>query len=341
MTKLIGHDAQTAAFLAAMRSEKCHHGWLFTGPEGIGKMSLALALSKRLLAEAAGPAPAGDGIDVSDDHPVAHYLAAQCHPDFIRIERLPRDAKIAEKPRDEWPEGVELSRSIRIDQIRALRQRFATRPSLSARRVVLIDGAEYFEVGAANALLKSLEEPPAGTIFLLVSHAAGRLLPTIRSRCRTLRFAPLGERVMRDWLAAQLPATNEDERGWLIAAAQGAPGKALAYAGLGMAELEAQLSALARDGDRDNAIRTKLAQSLSGKPAQRRYEAFLGLVPKFIARKARGASGSALETAVLGWEAATMTGQSAVRLSLDPQMTVFGLAAIVAGLAPPGTAAKA
>ena len=103
------------------------------------------------------------------------------HPDFKLLERLPK------------ANSEELARSITVDQVRGLQPLFATTPSLSPRRVVLIDAIDDLERSAANALLKNLEEPPAGTIFLLVSHAPGRLLPTIRSRCRLLRFDPLDD----------------------------------------------------------------------------------------------------------------------------------------------------
>ena len=85
-------------------------------------------------------------------------------------------------------------RNITIDQVRGMQQRLTTRPTLGSRRAIIIDPADDLEKGAVNALLKSLEEPPVGTFFLLVAHRPGRLLPTIRSRCRMLRFAPLAGR---------------------------------------------------------------------------------------------------------------------------------------------------
>src|SRR3546814_19245555 len=111
---------------------------------------------------------------------------------------------------------------------------FATTPSMSPRRVVLIDAVDDLERGGANALLKSLEEPPAGTIFLLVSHAPGRLLPTIRSRCRLLRFEPLPREAMTSLLRDVLPQERDAEIAALIADGPGPPGPRRGFAALGL-----------------------------------------------------------------------------------------------------------
>jgi DNA polymerase-3 subunit delta' len=99
-------------------------------------------------------------------------------------------------------------RSIPIDEIRALQHRLTTRPTLGSRAARFIDPADDLETGAVNALLKSLEEPPAGTFFLLVTHRLGRLLPTIRSRCRILRFAPLADETVDRILRIESPQAD-------------------------------------------------------------------------------------------------------------------------------------
>ncbi|MEY2928398.1 MAG: hypothetical protein RL367_2875, partial [Pseudomonadota bacterium] len=275
MTRIFGHDTAIDSFLRAMRGPRLHHGWLLTGPEGVGKASTAMALATRMLAEAAGPQPDGDGIGVSPDHPMARLIAAHSHPDLKRLERLPKDVKIQEKGRAEWGEETELARSITVDQIRVLGASFATVPSMSRRRVVIIDAVDDLERAGANALLKNLEEPPAGTIFLLVSHAPGRLLPTIRSRCRVLRFATLDDGAMTSVLNANLPEIDPEERDALIQAGQGSPGRALHYAGLDIGWIDSILAQLLRDGDASNALRVALAAKLAPKAAQARYEVFL------------------------------------------------------------------
>ncbi|HYZ48442.1 MAG TPA: DNA polymerase III subunit delta', partial [Sphingomonas sp.] len=89
MTSLLGHDAQAAAFLSAMRAARLHHAWLLTGPRGVGKASFAKAAALRLLTEAAGPAPSGTGLEVDPEHRIARLFAAGSHPDFRLVERVP------------------------------------------------------------------------------------------------------------------------------------------------------------------------------------------------------------------------------------------------------------
>ncbi|MCM8731415.1 AAA family ATPase [Hephaestia sp. GCM10023244] len=326
MTSLIGNDAARAAFLTAMHGASMHHAWLLAGPEGVGKGSFARAAGAALLAEAAVPGTIGAGFDLPPDNPTRALIAAGSHPDFRLLERLPKDAA---KP------GENLARSITIAQVRTLQAMFATTPSMSSRRVVLIDAVDDLERSGANALLKSLEEPPAGTIFLLVSHAPGRLLPTIRSRCRLLRFEPLPREAMTALLREALPQAGDDEIAALIAAGQGSPGRALGYAGLEMAALDHALATIAERGDPTNAERSRLAQALALKAAQPRYEAFLDRTPSFVAAEAARREGDRLRTALDAHDAARNLAASARALSLDAQATVFEMAGIVARLATP------
>jgi DNA polymerase-3 subunit delta' len=322
--QLVGHEEQVAALRAAADGGRLHHAWLLTGPEGIGKASFALAAATRLLAEAAGPPVSLPCLETPETHPVAYYIRAGSHPDLRILTRLTKDR------------SEDLARSISIDQVRSLQSLFATTPSLSSRRIVIIDAIDDLERPAANALLKSLEEPPAGTLFFLVSHAPGRLLPTIRSRCRQLRFAPLDDRQMLTALLAALPEEPRDEIDALIRSGQGSPGRALSFAGLQIAALDAAMDRLVAEGDATNAIRAQLAKQLSGKAAQARYEAFIERAPARIAAEARRRGGQALADALRLWEEARRIGESAVHLSLDPATTVFELAGLLARLAPAG-----
>ncbi len=334
MTTIVGHDATIAAFLSAMRGDRPHHGWLFAGDEGVGKASLAMSAARRLLAEAADPNLTGESLHLREDHPTAALMDAWSHPDFILIDRLPKDPKVAEKPRADWPEGEERRRSIVADQVRDLNRRFSTHPTYSTRRIVVIDGAESMEVVAANALLKMLEEPPAGTIFILVTHAPGRLLPTIRSRCRMLRFSGLADDVMTSILGAEIGTANAAEIAALVSLGQGAPGRAIRQAGLGIDKIIASLDQIAATGDRDNVVRLALANSMSTKSSQVRFEALLGLAPAYLATQARKRHGKALSEALRGWEGVRDLAQHAVLGSLDPQAVTLQLASHVAALAP-------
>lgn len=339
---IYGQDHAITAFRAAMHGARLHHAWLLTGPEGVGKLTTAMQFARRLLAEGMGLSPETPGIDVPFSHPAAKLLNAWSHPDFALLDRLPKDDKVASgKPRHEWASDEERARSIKVDQVRALNGLFNTAPSMSSRRVVVIDDAETLEPNAANALLKRLEEPPEGTIFLLVAHSAGRLLPTIRSRCRVLRFDPLSDGDMRKVVQAQLADAAPEEIDALVRVGAGAPGQALRFAGLDLAGLDKALVQLATQGDPGNGLRMALAQQLSAKAAQARYEAFLQRVPAFIADQARQRSGDALGAALTQWEQARTLAAQAVPTSLDVQNTVFTLAGMVAALAPAGASAKA
>ena len=317
-----GHDAAIARFQIAWSSGALHHAWLLTGPRGIGKASFARAAATRLLADAAGPAIEVPGIATPENHPTARLIAAGSHPDYRFLERI------------ENKTGTALQRNISVDQIRDLGGLFSVTPAMSDWRVVVIDAADDLEASAANALLKMLEEPPAKCVFLLVSHAPGRLLPTIRSRCRTLAFQPLADDVLASVLAEQgqdpvkIPA--------LIERAGGSIGKALSYAALDLASLHDQALAIMRQGDPVNERRSKLAQSLSLKASADRYAAFLQIVPTMIADEAKLLDGPARLLALDAYCRARETCQLAPRLSFDPGATIFQLGTILASVAPEG-----
>lgn len=324
MTRWLGNADARAAFRAALSSGSLHHAWLLAGPEGIGKAAFAREAAARMLAEAAGEPVDGD-FALRPDSRTAALFAAGAHPDYRELRRLPKDA---DKP-------GELARSIPIAQVRGLLPMFATAPAIAGRRVVVIDAIDDVErPGASNALLKSLEEPPAGTVFLLVSHAPGRLLPTIRSRCRLLRFDPLETEAMTAAIGQALPEASPDEQRALVRAGAGSPGRALRYAGLGIAEMDQALAAIAQDGDAGNHHRLRLSRALSSKAAQPRYEAFLERAPSFIAEAAPLRHGHQLSVALDAYAEARDLAAAARAMSLDPAGTVLELADLVARLAP-------
>lgn len=320
-----GQDRALAEMLAALNGERLHHAWLLGGAEGIGKAGIARDFAKRLLGAGSEPSAPAQGWSLHPDDPVSRLVDAGTHPDLVRIERLNRDAKKGEAPT--------LARNITVDQIRSLSRFLHLAPSMAERRVVLIDAAEHMERGAANALLKNLEEPPKGTVFLLISHTPGRLLPTIRSRCRYLHFHPLGDAEMAEVLARVAPELSQTDCDALIRGAEGAPGRALAMRDLDMAGIEAALSRIAENGDPTHRDRIALARKLSPKAAQPRYEAFLDFVPHYIARRLRERRTSPSATQTEAWEEAVALGRGAITLSLDPSATIFALCGAVARLA--------
>jgi DNA polymerase-3 subunit delta' len=209
--------------------------------------------------------------------------------------------------------------------------------ALSPWRVAVIDTVDELETSGANALLKILEEPPANTLFFLVSHAPGRLLPTIRSRCRRLDFSTLEDDAMTSILEAHAPNPTAAERQRIIAMSGGSAGRAIAFAELGLAKLEEAALTILRQGDPTNARRSDLALELGKKGAADRYAAFLDLAPSLIAREARTLNGGPRERALEAYAKARELAGLAPRLSLDPASTVFQIGGILAEVPEPAS----
>jgi DNA polymerase III subunit delta' len=317
MNALIGHDDNMRAFASAMHAGKLHHGWILSGPRGLGKAHFARQAATSL-------------VDPDTQH--AALIARGNHPDIILISRLPKDPP---KDGEEAAPNAELKRSISVDQIRNLQARLTTRPGLSKKRAVILDAADDLDRNAANALLKCLEEPPAGTYFFLVSHSSDRLLPTIRSRCQMLRFEALNNAQMDSAIAQAAPDLDVSARAALVTAGAGSPGQALDFLGLGLEQLDADMRAIIKTGDNDNIIRMALANKLTLKAAQPRYEAFLRRAPQVIAEQARTMDALHVAVAVDAWEAASVLATRAVTLSLDKPGVVMQMGTLLASLQVP------
>ena len=322
---IVGQDRALEQFASAWGSRKLHHAWLLAGPRGVGKARFALVAARRVLAEAAGPPIDLPRLETGNDHPIVKLVAAGSHPDMRWLERL-----VNEKTGN-------LARNISVEQIRGLGEFLTLTPALSSWRVAVIDTVDELESSGANALLKMLEEPPPNTLFFLVSHAPGRLLPTIRSRCRRLDFDKLGDDAMTSILASNAPELSSAERERIIAMSFGSAGRAVAFAELGLAKLEDAATAILRNGDPTNARRADLASELGKKPAAARYAAFLDLAPSLIAREARGLKGQTLERALDAYARARELATIAPRLSLDPAATIFQVGGILAEVAEPAS----
>jgi DNA polymerase-3 subunit delta' len=227
--RLEGHEAAEALLAEGMRGGRLHHAWLVTGPPGIGKATLAYRFARRLFVGI----PRDDSLAVPADHPVFRRVATGSHADLLTVER-------------EWdPKRKKLRGEIVIDDVRRIAGFLHRTAAEGGWRVVVVDGAETLNANAENALLKVLEEPPPRAMLLLACSAAGRLLPTIRSRCRRLPLSPLAEPVVAGLLAEYLPELDEAAHVRLAALSDGSPGRAmlLAEAGGGAAALVDQVLA--------------------------------------------------------------------------------------------------
>lgn len=216
---LFGHAEAERALLDAYRSGRMHHAWLIGGPAGIGKATLAYRTARFILAN---PNPTGlqvqsaTSLVVPSEHPVARRIASQAHPDLLILERTENDSG-------------NLRTVITVDEVRRTTSFFGSTAGEGGWRICIVDLAdELQQPQAVNALLKIVEEPPSRALFFLVSHSPGRLLPTIRSRCRRLLLRPLStDHVLRAAAAASGRALDDADLRDATAIAEGSVARAL------------------------------------------------------------------------------------------------------------------
>jgi len=222
-TRLIGHDGAEKTMLTAQQSGRLHHAWLMTGPRGIGKATLAWRFARFLLAGQQGGlfGDAPDSFDVPADAPGRSLIDARSHPDLFHLRRTLN------------PDTGRMRAEISVDDVRGLGDFMHMTPAMGKYRVAIVDSADEMNRNAANAVLKVLEEPPPNAVLLLVAHAPGRLLPTIRSRCRRLALHSLGADTVMQLLGDYAPDTKPDERTALASLAEGSIGRALELASAG------------------------------------------------------------------------------------------------------------
>jgi DNA polymerase-3 subunit delta' len=222
-TRLVGHDGAEKTMLTAQQSGWLHHAWLMTGPRGIGKATLAWRFARFLLAGQQGGlfGDAPDSFDVPADAPGRSLIDARSHPDLFHLRRTLN------------PDTGRMRAEISVDDVRGLGDFMHMTPAMGKYRVAIVDSADEMNRNAANAVLKVLEEPPPNAVLLLVAHAPGRLLPTIRSRCRRLALHPLGADTVMQLLGDYAPDTKPDERTALASLAEGSIGRALELASAG------------------------------------------------------------------------------------------------------------
>jgi DNA polymerase-3 subunit delta' len=204
--RIQGHDVHLRAFTRAVERGRLAHAYLFTGPRGIGKHLFAAALAKALLCEQPpGPAEACDAC------PSCTLFAAGNHPDFFAVAR------------------PEETNELPIEVMRELCRGFSLKPARGHGKVALLDDADDLNDEAANCFLKTLEEPPPRSLFILVGTSPERQLPTIVSRCQVIRFAPLPEALVADILQQQ-GVSDPQMLSRLVRLARGSPGQAMALA---------------------------------------------------------------------------------------------------------------
>ena len=243
---LFGHAEAEKELLDAYRQGRMHHGWLIHGEEGIGKATLAYRLAKFVLANPipdSAPVQAARDLSVPPDVSAARHVAAQSHPDLHVLRR-------GLHPRTKTVQAV-----ISVDSVREALQFFSMTAGTGGWRILIVDAADALNISAANALLKTLEEPPARCLLLLVAHNPGKLLPTIRSRCRRLALTPLSpddlQRAVDQASAApRFDALGAPQRQQLVTLAGGSVRTALSLLDDGLLDIYREVAMLIRQADR-------------------------------------------------------------------------------------------
>lgn len=341
---LFGHGAVERELAHAFSGGRMHHGWLLAGPEGIGKATLAYRLARHVLAAPSERDLFGESLSVSDDSAAARQITAMAHPGLLVLRR----------PYD--PKTKRFAASLPVDEVRRLKSFLGLTGGEGQWRVVIVDTADDLNPNAANALLKSLEEPPQRALFLLVTSEPGRLLPTIRSRCRKLDLKALGEADLRRAVGAALTTAEKDEPTapqWaqLQRLADGSVRRALQLFGNGGLDLYAEIDKIfALLPKVDWAGAHSLADSMALSAHEQRYAAFLDLLMDLLARLIRArttgegeAADIALARRLIGedalpawaalWGALVRERNDTDALNLDRKTMILGTLAKLEGVA--------
>jgi len=307
---LTGHEGTEAAFEATRARGRLHHAWLLTGPEGAGKATFAYRAARRLLG--APPDAAYGVLGASPDHPVSRQVIAHAHPDLIVLERLGPDGKAR--------------KVIPVDEARQLSEFFSKSPASAPHRVAIVDAADDLNVNAANAILKTLEEPPAHGVLLMVSHSPGRLLPTIRSRCRRLAFQPLNLEAAAAFVREREDISAEDALR-LAKMAGGAPGGAWALAHADAIAMDDAARALLEGLPRpDESLALSLADRFRGAEGQAQFDLLFDRLAERVhglcAERAGQAIGG-LDPWAGAWETLQRLSREVEALNLDRADALF------------------
>ena len=297
--ELIGQAAAEARLLEAWRSGRLPHAWLLSGPRGIGKATLAYRMARWVLA--GGPAAddgqaglfgaesasADGGLALDPEHPAFRQVAAGAHPDLFVLQRTPNPRAKTEparsKPREE----------IVVEDARGLPAFLHKTAVAGGWRVVVVDAADELNRHAANAILKAIEEPPRKSLILLVCHAPGRLLPTIRSRCCQLPLRRLDAAEIEDLMARHRPEIEAGDRAALARLAEGSAGRAFALAdGGGLALYRDMIALLERlpggDAAALHGLADKWARDASGESFRTGMELLIWWLGRLIHARAVG-----------------------------------------------------
>lgn len=309
---LIASAAAEQAFVDARARGRLHHAWLLCGPEGLGKATFAYRAARSLLG--ARPDPARGALGAAPNDPVSQLISAQSHPDLLVLERL--------------TEGGRTKKSISVEQARDLPEFFSKSPSQAQHRVAIIDAADDLNINSANALLKVLEEPPERGVLFLVAHSPGRLLATIRSRCRRMTFSAWPDADVANLVARRtdLPA---DEAARIAVMARGSPGAALTLATAANLEIDRLTRAWVENPSVDAAEAISVTDGFRGTEGAARFEAVMDRLTAAVKAQAVKAGGQGAAWSEL-WSRLSDLPERAAAINLDRADVLVGALADLA-----------
>ena len=316
---LFGHDDAMHHVASAYRTGKLHHALLLSGPPGIGKATFAFHLAEHLVAN---PVPA-DAPPVFETRDPASSLFRQIaqgsHPSVLHLTR----------PANEKTKGFKSA--VTVDEIRRVNRFLGMTSSNGSYRVAIVDPADDMNTNAANALLKNLEEPPPRTLFILIAHSPGALLPTIRSRCQTIKFKPLADSELLRVLQALNTPLPGDEAGQaaLAAKAGGSVRDALLMTQFGGLDITEAMTGVLGTREFDVAEAWRIAEAVGGRDNAVQFAIFNQAALDMIADAARGAAlaGDTGRAAVLSelWRESDRVIAETNTYNLDKKQHVCGL----------------
>jgi DNA polymerase-3 subunit delta' len=332
--ELYGQETAEATLAQAFASGRMHHGWILGGPPGIGKATLAYRLAVHALAAPQERDPSGQSLRVPTQSIAARQVRALSHPGLLVLRR-PYDVK-----------AKRFATSIPVDEVRRLKSFLSRTADAESWRVVIVDTADDLNTNAANAILKALEEPPPRVIFLLISSQPGRLLPTIRSRCRVLALPALPRPSLQKAVRQAFAATEDEEPvaadpAALERLAGGSVRRALSLLGGGGLDLDARIARAFSGLPRVDWLDVHaLGDELAGSAAEQKFELFFELFLDRVARLARAAAtgegaaddlqlagkqvaGERLATFAELWETVTRELADTLSLNLDRKTLVL------------------
>lgn len=322
-TALFGHAAAEQALLDGYRSGRVSHAWLIGGPPGIGKATLAYRMARFVLAHPDPAAPdvaQATSLAIPGDHPVVRRVAGQGHPDLLVLERR-------------FDDKGKMPSEISVDLVRKTIGFFGSTAGEGGWRICIVDAADELNRSGANALLKLLEEPPSRGLFLVISHAPGRLLPTIRSRCRQMRLRPLDPADV----AQAAAAASGGETGQFAQAADlsdGSVARALALADGPLAEVRAKVAGLLdRLPETDARQLHGLADSLD-RAGDEVFEMFLETARDWLSlRLAHERDAGSLARIADAWDRLGVMARDTESFNLERKPLVFAVFALLADTA--------